>query len=56
MRNEARWMKIFSFYEEFAYSGIGDDVQCQSAILHKYLNDRVSSGMRSVVEDFANNF
>jgi hypothetical protein len=32
------WMEIFCFYEELAYSGIGDVVPRQSAVLPEYPN------------------
>jgi len=32
-RNEGKWIEIFCFYEELSYSGIGDIVPRQSAIL-----------------------
>jgi hypothetical protein len=37
-RNEGRWIDIFCFYEELAYTGIGDIVPRQSAILLEYPN------------------
>ena len=37
-RNEGKWIEIFCFYEELSYSGIGDIVPRQSAILPEYPN------------------
>jgi len=40
-RNEGKWIEIFCFYEELSYSGIGDIVPRQSAILPEYPNDSI---------------
>lgn len=37
-RNQGKWIEIFCFYEELSYSGIGDIVPRQSAILPEYPN------------------
>jgi hypothetical protein len=40
-RNEGKWMDIFCFYEVLAYTGIGEVVPRQSAILPEYPNSSI---------------
>jgi hypothetical protein len=40
-RNEGKWMDMFCFYEVLAYTGIGEVVPRQSAILPEYPNSGI---------------